>query len=239
MTTATLTGEPALTRAVPRLAAFKIAAYLRSHRVVQPFLGLLVVIIVLYSTRAPAGQELPAYADSAAMLVPVLAWAARGLLDAEPDVQRLISMTAAGRPGREVAAGLLAAGAVAGTLAALAVAVPLGIGFAAFPGPATIVGGLALHLLSLVAGVALGALTSRPILRDPATSALALLGGYAGVLLLGLVPVPWLTVPVLGWIRAAGRPDFLTAGLPGPAAITVVWCALALLAYTRLRRTRP
>ncbi|GGL15453.1 hypothetical protein Sme01_70360 [Sphaerisporangium melleum] len=221
------------------LTYFKITAYLRSHRVILPFGGLLVVMAILYSVRVNVGQELPSYADSAALLVPVFAWAARGLLDAEPDVQRLLSITAVGRPGREVASGLLAAVALNAALALVALVVPLAIGFSATPGPQALLGGLALHLLSLLTGTAIGALTSRPILPDPAVAALTLLGGYAGILLLSLVPVTWLTVPIISWMRAAGQGDFLGRSLPGLAGATLFWCAVALFAYTRLRRTRP
>ncbi|MEV6980672.1 hypothetical protein AB0M95_05350 [Sphaerisporangium sp. NPDC051017] len=221
------------------LVRFKTAAYLRSHRIVQPFVGLLAILIILYSTRVLAGHELSSYGDSAALLVPVFAWAARGLLDTEPDVQRLISVTASGRPGREVTAGLLASAAVNAVLACLAVLAPLGIGFAVTPGGAVVAGGLALHALSLLTGTALGALSSRPILRDQATSTLVMLGAYVAMLLISLAPVTWLTVPLISWMRDAGRPAFLTSALPGLAAITLAWCALAFLAYTYLRRTRP
>ncbi|MFC4591784.1 hypothetical protein [Sphaerisporangium corydalis] len=221
------------------LARFKFAGYLRSHRVIQPFVGLLGVMIILYSMRVPLGQELSSYADSAALLVPVFAWAARGLLDTEPDVQRLISSTAAGRPGREVAAGLIAAAAVNIVLAALALAIPLIIGFTAMPGAPVLLGGLVLQVFSLLTGTALGALASRPILRDPATSALTMLGAYAAILLVSLVPITWLTVPVIAWMRAAHTPASLNQSLAGLSAITVFWCAAALLAYTYLRRTRP
>jgi hypothetical protein len=221
------------------LVRFKIAAYVRSHRIIQPFVGLLAIMIVLYSSRVASGQELPSYADSAALLVPVFAWAARGLLDTEPDVQRLISITAAGRPGREVVSGLLASAVVGGGLAVLAFVAPLVIGFRAVPGTAVLISGLALHLLSLLTGTALGALASRPILPDPATSALTMLGGYVAILLVSLVPFAWLTVPLIGWMRAAGRPSFLSRSLPELSAITVFWCAVALATYIRLRRTRP
>jgi hypothetical protein len=222
------------------LVRFKTAAYIGSHRIIQPFVGLLAIMIILYSMKVPRGQEPSSYADSAALLIPVFAWAARGLLDTEPDVQRLISVTAAGRAGREVAAGLIASVIVSSGLAVLALAVPLVIGFRAVPGTAVLLGGLVMHLLSLLTGTALGALASRPILPDPATSALTMLGGYVAVLLISLAPIVWLTVPVVGWMRAANRGEpVLDQSLPGLSVVTIFWCAAALIAYIRLRRTRP
>ena len=66
-----------------------------------------------------------------------------------------------------------------------------------------------------------------------------MLGGYGLMLLVSLAPIAWLTVPVIGWIRAANQPAFLSGSLPELAAITIAWCALGLTAYIRLRRVRP
>jgi hypothetical protein len=225
--------------AVAGLVRFKVAAYVRSHRVVQPFLALLAVLILLYSTQVPDGAELSAYTDSAAILVVVFGWAARSLLDTEPDVQRAISMASAGRPLREITGGLLSAAAVNLVLAAIAVLTPLLIGFASEPGAAVLAGGVALHLLSAVTGVTLGALTSRAVLPSPATSLLALLGGYVAMVLLSLTPLAWLApVPVLRWMRDASDGVVLSA-LPALAGQTLLWSAVGLTAYAVLRRTRP
>jgi hypothetical protein len=227
------------TVATSALVRFKLAAYTRSHRIIQPFLAVLALLIVLYSTRVPAGGELSSYTDSAAIQMIVFAWAARSLLDTEPDTQRLISMTSGGRPGREIAGGLLAATAVNLGLAAVAIAVPLLIGFSATPSAQALAGGVAIHLLSLVAGVALGALTSRAILPSPAVSLLVLLGGYAAMLLVSLSPLAWVAaVPVIGWMRAANDGDLLRR-LPLFAVQTLVWSGAGLAAYLVLRRNRP
>lgn len=222
-------------RQVLALTRFKLAAYLWSHRFLQPFLGLLVVLVLLYSTRVPAGEELAAYTDSAALLTAVFGWTARSLLDTEPDVQRLVSAVTAGGPRREVAAGLTAAGVAGLALTAVALAVPPVIGFAALPSGTALLAGALLHLLGLCAGIALGALTSRPILSSPAVSVLCLIGGYLAMLLLSLSPLAWLTpVPVLEWMRAAGD-GALTAGLPAFTVQALGWSGLAIAVYLRLR----
>lgn len=221
------------------LVRFKLAAYVRSHLVLQPVLALLALMILLYSTRVPAGGELSAYADSAMLLTLICAWAARSLLNGEPDTQRLVSMTSAGRPHREIAAGLGAAAVVNLGLAALAVAIPLAIGFAATPGGGVLGTAVVVHLLGVSAGTALGAVTSRPLLPSPATSLLALLGGYVALVVLSVTPLAWASaVPAVLWMRAANDGE-LAARLPLFAAQTLVWSGVALAAYAVLRRTRP
>ncbi|GAA0839091.1 hypothetical protein ACFQVD_21870 [Streptosporangium amethystogenes subsp. fukuiense] len=220
------------------LARFKLSAYARSHRLFQPVIGLLIMLAIFSATLTPPGKELSAYADSAGMLILIFAWASRGLLDTEPPTQRLISMTAAGRPGREIGAGLLAALTVNLGLATIAIGLPLIHGFAATPAPADLAGGIALHLLGVSAGTALGALTSRSILASPAVSMLALFGGYLALLLISLTPVGRLSVPIMPWMRAANDGLLDEALLPVSAA-TLFWTAAGLTLYARLRRLNP
>ncbi|MDF5752730.1 hypothetical protein [Spongiactinospora sp. TRM90649] len=220
------------------LVRFKVAAYARSHRLLQPVFALVVMLGIFYAVRVPPGDEPSAYADSAGLLIVVFAWAARGLLDTEPDAQRIVSMTSAGGPGREVAAGLAACLAVNGGLAAIAVVTPLLIAFTGTPAGAVLAQGVALHLLGVAVGTALGALTSRPIMPSPGVSMLALFGGFLGLLLLSITPAGPLLVPVMRWMRAAAD-GTLSADLAGLAAPTLVWSAVALAGYSLLRRTRP
>ncbi|WP_405084126.1 hypothetical protein [Microbispora sp. NBC_01389] len=217
------------------LTRFRIAGYVASHRALQPLIALLALLAVLYAGAVPAGQEIAATADSAAMLVPVLAWAARGLLDTEPDEQRAVALSALG--AREPVSGLLAAFASLLALAAIAEAALL-VRLAGSPSLSVLLTGVWLHLLSVAAGLALGALTSRPILRSPAVSTIALMLGYLWMLLVSLTGARWLTVPVLGWMRDAHH-GVLPANPPLLTAQSLLWPAIGLAAYTWLRRTRP
>ncbi len=217
------------------LARFRIAAYVRSHRAFQPLIGLLVLLGILYAGPVPSGAELGAMADSAAILIPVFAWAARGLLDGEPDEQRMIAITAVGRA--EATAGIVAAWIFNSGLAAISFAA-LVLRLSDGPSTAAVLAGVGLHLLAILAGTTLGALTSRPILSSPATSTLVLLLGYLAVLLLSMSGLPWLTVPVMTWMREANHGELL-AHFPALAAWSLLWPVLGLAAYARLRRTRP
>jgi len=224
--------------AVFRLAAFRLAAYVRSHRVHQALLLTLALLAILHSNRAGQGQEASVLTDSAVLILPILAWAARSLLDTEPDQQRQMSATSVGGRGRELAAGLLAAVAAGTGFAALALVTALLIGVSAIPSAPVLMAGLALHGLAVLAGTALGALTSRVILPSPALSIMALLGGILIMLTVGASPLYWLTVPIMTWMRAANA-GLLLDRLPELAAVSLVWCLIGLAAYAWLRRTRP
>ncbi|MFG3442664.1 hypothetical protein ACGF0J_35945 [Nonomuraea sp. NPDC047897] len=220
------------------LVVFRVTAYVRSHRAYQALLPVLAVLAIVHGSRAPAESGATALADSAVLILPFLAWAARSVLDTEPDQQRVVSATAAGSGPREVAAGLLAALTACLAFAALAFGWGVALGLSAVPSPPVTLAAAALHGLAALTGVALGALTSRAIVPSPALSIMGLLAGYLAMLLVSASPAYWLTVPVTAWMKAATAGE-LTARLPVLAAVSVAWCLAGLAAYARLRRTRP
>ncbi|MFI6299592.1 hypothetical protein ACIBEJ_48915 [Nonomuraea sp. NPDC050790] len=220
------------------MTRFRIAAYVRSHRVYQALVPILAMLAIIYANRAPLGSEAPALADSAVLIIPMLAWATRSLLDTEPDEQRAISATTAGSRTRELTGGLLAAAAVNTTFATLALVCGLLMGLEATPSPDVLLAATVLHVLAVLAGLMLGALTSRVILPSPALSIMTLLFGYLAMLLISITPAYWLTVPVTAWLKAAGA-GTLPTDLPALTAISLAWCAAGLAGYTWLRRTRP
>ncbi|WP_214326176.1 hypothetical protein [Nonomuraea sediminis] len=219
------------------LTVFRVAAYVRSHRVYQALLPILVMLAIVYASRAPAGSEAAALTDSAVLVIPFLAWSSRGLLDTEPDQQRAISATGVGGPGKEILAGLLAAACVSTVFAALALGWGVLLGVAVSPSSAVLTAAIVLHALAVLAGVTLGALTSRAILRSPAVSIMALLIGFLVMLVVSSSPAYWLTVPITRWMKSAGL-GHLPADLPLLAGISLGWCALGLAVYCTLRHTR-
>ncbi|MBB5079670.1 hypothetical protein [Nonomuraea endophytica] len=220
------------------LTRFRISAYVRSHRVYQALIPILVMMAIIYANRAPVGSEAAALADSAVLIIPVLAWSTRSLLDTEPDEQRAISATTTGTRTRELTGGLLAALAVNTVFATLALACGLLMGLEASPTTDVLFAVTVLHVLAVLAGLTLGALTSRVILPSPALSIMALLFGYLAMLLISITPAYWLTVPVTAWLKAAGS-GALPSDLPALGAISLAWCLAGLAWYTWLRRSRP
>ncbi|TMR92669.1 hypothetical protein [Nonomuraea basaltis] len=219
------------------LAAFRLTAYVRSHRVYQALLLALAMLAIVYGSRAPRGEEAAVLADGAVLIIPILAWAARSLLDTEPDRQREMSAVQVGGRGREVAAGLVAAFAACAALAALGLGWALLLGVSASPSSGVLAAVVLLYGLAALTGTALGALTSRAVLRSPAISIMALVFGFLAMLLLSASSVCWLTVPLIAWMRAAND-GHLADRLPELAAVSLVWCLIALAFYARRRLRR-
>ncbi len=224
---------------------FQLSGYVRSTRALHPVIALALLVAIVFSsplggTPAQVRQgALNAVADLAALVFPICAWAARGLLDTEPDAQRHISAVAAGRV-RAILAATTAAYGFSVVLALLAPVYPLiqasGSGLPLHAELVTV----ALLPLSALAATALGALTSRAVLPSPGTSILVLLGVCAANLILGLGPLRFLTVPMIEWMRAtANGATGLEHAFPELALRTLAWATVAATFYAWLRRTRP
>ena len=164
------------------------------------------------------------------------------VLDTEPDVQRRLARIAVGAR-REATAGLLAATVLALAVCVLAMGTPwlfTAIDTTKSPLSGTLLGILA-HLLAVPPAVALGALASRAVTRSTLTGVSVLVVSAVLVVILGLSGsfAPWLVPPVMATARELNGDT-----VPPPANLllvsvwAVVWCAVALTFYGRLRRTR-
>src|SRR5947209_13413527 len=89
------------------LVRMRLVGYLRTGRFIVPLIAALALLTILYGGGASRAAEV--YGVSALLLFPVFAWQTKLLLDAEPDSQRRIAITAIGSPTREMVAGLVAA----------------------------------------------------------------------------------------------------------------------------------
>ena len=226
------------------LIRMRLAAFVRSGRALAPIIAGLVVLAVIYG--GGPSQAAPAYGYSALTLFPVLAWLSKLVLDAEPDVQRRLARLAVG-PGREAAAGLLAAAVIGLVVCAVAMLAPLPFGAirGPHPGEPSLAAGVGLgalaHLLMLPAAVGLGALASRAVTRGIRNGVTVLVTGSVLVVVLGLSGsiVPWLVPPVMATARALSRPVLPATGTFVLLSVWAVgWCAVALTAYGGLRRSR-
>ncbi|WP_281903281.1 hypothetical protein [Phytohabitans aurantiacus] len=224
------------------LVRMRLTGFVRTGRALAPLLTALVVFGVIYGGgRAQAGE---AYGFSAAVMFPVLAWQTQILLNVEPDVQRQLSIVAAGGRGRELAAGLIAALVPALALIGMALAVPWligGITGPEEPGDASLASGVTAgvwaHLLLAPPALLLGALASRAVVGNAARGLAVLAGGTVLAFVLGTKgsPVPWLVPPLLPTARATVN------GLDAPAlgvqtAVAFAWTLAALAGYAALRR---
>jgi hypothetical protein len=232
------------------LMRMRLAAYVRTQVAFAPSLAALVVLGIFYGGGQAQPEE--AYGVSAVVLFPILAWQAKILLDVEPDVQRAIAVTALGSRVREIVTGIGAAFATAVPLIALAFAAPWALNAMVTPTSAACFGssvltGLWVHLLAVPPAVALGAISSRAIVRSAGNGAALLVSGFVLALVLGLKgsPVPWLMPPLMAATRVMFTASGCDAGLPVGAAIgltvwSLLWGGVVMAAYTHLRRTtRP
>ncbi|MGH3382491.1 MAG: hypothetical protein ACRDP6_47960 [Actinoallomurus sp.] len=224
---------------------FQLSGYLRSVRALHPVLALALLLAIVFSsplggTSAQVRQgALNAIADLAVLTFPICAWAARGLLDTEPDTQRHVSAVTAGR-WQALVAGSVAAYAFSVVLALIAPIYPLAQAAGSGLKLQTVLLSIALLPLSSLAATALGALTSRAVMPSTGTSIIVLLGVCAANLILGLGPLRVLTVPMIEWMRAAGHgPSDFAHVFPMMALRTIAWATIAGALYAWLRRTRP
>jgi hypothetical protein len=225
------------------LVRFQIAGYLRSLRILHPLIviALLLIVGMQPGPSGPGALELAtgSLGDAAAFLLPIGAWATRSLLDTQPDVQRNLSAVSVGGRHTPAVAELLAGYAINVCLAALLLALPVIQGLAVGLGAAAVLAGIALVLLVAAAATVLGAWTSRAVIASQAVSILVLLGGCLAVLLLSLGPLTWLTIPMIGWLRAAQHgPGTFVSALPAVALHIALWSAAVGLGYVLLRRQR-
>jgi hypothetical protein len=226
------------------LVRMRLHGFWRSGRIAAPTITAIVVIGALYGGGAEQAGE--AYGLSSYILLPVLAWQTKLLLDTEPDVARQLAGITVGRR-QELVAGLLAA-AIAGLMTvAIALTMPWLIGGIELPVEGShdpsIVAGLALgiwaHLLVIPIALVLGAMASRPIARSVGLGAMALIGGWLCVVVAGLPrsPVQWLAPPLIDTAKAA-RSHVDTPLVIGLTGWTLAWVIAAGAVYVGLRRNR-
>jgi hypothetical protein len=193
------------------LARMRLVAYVRTGRFLPPTVSGLVVLSILYGGGAAQAGE--AYGVSAIVLFPVIAWQTKLLLDVEPDVQRRLARVAVGSAAREIGAGLIAAMVAACAIVPVALVLPWVLG--GVQGP------------------------QQP--GDPSLGSAVAVGVWAHVV---VIPP---AVALGAWASRALAGSFgrgtaiLVAGVVlalGLTAQAVVWSAVTLAGYARLRRRR-
>lgn len=226
------------------LARMRLYAYVRTGRVLAPFLACLLMLGTLYGGGAAQVGE--AYGVSALLMFPILAWQTKLLLDAEPDVQRRLARVAVGSAGRELTAGLGAAVVAAVPLVVVALGLPWAVG--GVQGPlhpedpsigSGVAAGLWAHVIVIPPAVALGAWASRAVTRSFGTGAMVLVGGAVLTIVLGLRGSPlWWAAPPMMPVTRQSTHGFVLSGVAEISAEALVWTAVVLAAYSWVRKTR-
>jgi hypothetical protein len=223
---------------VKALVRMRLIGYIRTGRFIIPLIGALVLLTILYGGGQTQLTEL--YGVSALLLFPVLAWQTKLMLDAEPDAQRRIAITALGSQTGELVAGLAAAALAGLPLIVLSLLLPwlFGAATGANAGSGLLLG-LWAHLLVVPPALAVGGLASRMLTRTAGRGAAVLASGVVLAFVLGLrdSPLIWLAPPLV----ATDRMMTGTAGAGAVLGLTVwalLWSTVALAGYGWLRRTR-
>lgn len=182
-----------------------------------------------------AGPPLQAYQFTAALLLPVAVWLTSSAAVLDVSTAALFA-AAVGGPGRLYVL-TVASGAVAGLPLVVAA---VGYGAVADPAPdplATLAAGALAHCVSWLAGTAVGAVTSRPVLGGPARS---LLAGVAAAVLLLAFPAASPAGRALVTLAADGTgTGARLAGLAATLLVTALLAvALVLAAAAAVGRTR-
>lgn len=210
------------------LVRYLFADAMRGQRGIAPLLFFLVSASVL---DVRSGPVLPNYGATAAVLLPVALWVTVLVSGSEDPVQAAITTVTAGGAARVLAARLLCAYLITVPLALIALAWPVILGNGITAG--TLLAGLVAHLVTALAGVALGALISPPVVRRPAWS--VLLGLFV---LLAEVAVPH-APPARQLLTLVGKhPDSVGAGLALILLETAALAAVAIAAAYRLGQQR-
>jgi hypothetical protein len=153
---------------------------LRAGRWVAP--GVLFLIVTVSGT-AVGGTAMGGYGLTATALFPVAVWLTVTILNSEDPIQALVTTAIVGSPLAVRLAKLTVSFLACQVLTAIGVVWPLLTGHPA--SAADVSAGTVGHLLSSLAGVALGSVLSRPVVRTPAW---AVMIGIAAFLLEILVP---------------------------------------------------
>ncbi|GHE80519.1 hypothetical protein GCM10018785_55720 [Streptomyces longispororuber] len=218
------------------LVRYRTALLLRSQRWLAP----VILYAVFLAVGVQGGQPvLDSLAYAAAALLPVTAWLVRICVTVEPAGARGCTAAAAG-PRRAHLAGLLTAFLAAGALGAAATVAVAVISDAASTdhqtavarGPAAVAGLLAM-LVSALVGTAVGALTSRPVLRSTAHAVPALLLAA----LLALVTTGSPAKAALTDLTRGSRDGVVPLPVGAPAAaLAVAVAAVAAACWVSARR---
>lgn len=219
------------------LAHFRLLGARSGRVLLAPLVALVAVqLIGLSGGTGPAALQM---VTAVSLALPVLAWTARQVLDAEPDDQVLLSGLAVGGAVRQVVAGLIAAYAVVAPLAVLCTwASLLLVDQRGVPTPDALAG-TALALASALAAVAVGALAARAVAGTRGAAVVVLVAAPVLLAVLGLSSNPVVNnlVPHLATaLRAAYRGQFAQAA-PAVVVQVLVWSGLVLVLRLALRHS--
>ncbi len=194
-------------------------------------------VLVFLTTQAifdaEPGSVLPTYAGSVAVLFLIATWLTVVVCNSEDPVQEAITTSAAGSHVRVRLAKIASAYLYCSVLIVIAVAVPPVVS-SSQPTPYQVASGVAAQAISVLAGVAVGALCSRPIINRTAFSVVfGVMLGLGDLIVPNAPPVRQL-IDLLN----EGRPHHLGFLIAAVAAETLVISGILIGTSLRLARRK-
>ncbi|MFI7450092.1 hypothetical protein ACIBQX_21560 [Nonomuraea sp. NPDC049714] len=229
---------------VTALSWFYVRAYGNSYRFVQPLVPTLILLAILSGAPpntpgAAQGAVLETLGYLSIFMIPVWAWAARQVLDTEPDTHRLVSATMVRSRAALLAGRLLAGYGVSLLFSVVVLLPPLWMTVQAGVDPRALLGGVVLLVVEPAVALVLAILTSRALVPSTGRSTLLFLGALLLAGRLDAVEEPRFGPPILSGAAAANEGlDALLAALPGITLRCLAWAAVGIAGYAFLRRHR-
>jgi hypothetical protein len=212
------------------LGRYVTASCLDSLRWVPPGL---IFVLGLTAAYASGGQVLATLEIGASWLFPITAWVTVNTLNDEDPSRAAITAAAAGGLGRARAAKLIVAGCVGGLMTLISLALAFAVNVSHFT-PSDLAMGFVAHAISVVAGVSLGSLVSRPIVSRTAPAVLTIIAFT--VVDLAVPYAPPIRVMLSALNRLQTHQQWAVLGLG--VAETVVLSAIVFVVSFRVARAR-
>jgi hypothetical protein len=212
------------------LGRYVTASCLDSLRWVPPGL---IFVLGLTAAYASGGEVLATLEIGASWLFPVTAWLTVTTLNDEDPSRAAITAAAAGGLSRARAAKLTVVACVGGLMTLISLALAYAVNGSYFT-PDDLAIGFVAHAISVMAGVAIGSLVSRPIVSRTAFAVLTIIAFTVVDIAVPYAPPIRVTLSALNRVHTHQQWAVLGLGV----AETVVLSAILLAVSSRLARAR-
>ncbi|MFI5838300.1 hypothetical protein ACIA8K_01090 [Catenuloplanes sp. NPDC051500] len=203
------------------LVRYSLSMLVRSQAYIAPIVVFFAGVGVF--TTGGAGPLAEAYSACALLLFIAMTWLTVALINTEDRTQRAMTAAAAGGETRVLAGNVLAAALIAVLLTLIGLIYPLYAGQHPITGPGLTVGVIA-QLTSGFAGIAVGLLCSRLLIRHTGVAVLVALGAVGVMVVFQAVPP---IAPMLSLLESERAPETMLTPLTGLGAVSLLMVAAA------------
>lgn len=203
------------------LVRYSLSMLVRSQAYIAPVVVFFAGVGVF--TTGGAGPLAEAYSACALILFLCMTWLTVALINTEDRTQRAMTAAAAGGETRVLAGNVLAAALIAVVLTVAGLIYPLYAGQHPISGPGLAVGLIA-QLTSGAAGIAIGLLCSRLLIRHTGVAVLVAIGAVGAMVLSRVVPP---VAPMLTLLESERAPEAMLTPLTGLGVVSLLMVGAA------------